>query len=88
MDQTQDNLTPKRILVELRRLRRIHDVTMYSFSQTRGHLEERLARREINGKTPIMSEIADEERMIANSPLELLPQLSNVYPQILRESHS
>jgi hypothetical protein len=78
--------TFKRAMIELRRLKRIHDVTVYSYVQTRDHLQEKLLTQEINGNTVLTTQIAGEDKIIARSPFELLSRLSDVYPRVLRES--
>ncbi len=76
----------KRLQIELRRLKRVHDVTMYSYQQTRDYIAKRLRDKEIFGNTILSMKLEDGERYLARSPYEIIPRLSDTYPEILRES--
>jgi hypothetical protein len=72
--------------VELRRLKRIHDVTIYSYQQTHDYVQTKLRSKDILSNTPITVQIAEEECILARSPHELIARLTSTYPKILRES--
>jgi hypothetical protein len=76
----------KQLRIELHRLRRLHDVTMYAYQQSSDYIKERLQNKEIFGDTVISMSFAGEERILARSPHEIIPKLSDTYPEVMRES--
>ena len=76
----------KQLLIELRKLKRVHGATILSYERTIEHLQNQLRIQEINGKTKISVSIAGEEYVIESSPFAMIKRLSETYPSILRES--
>lgn len=71
---------------ELQKIRRLHDATIYAYEQTSDFIRKKLKDREIFSDTTITASLENEERLLARSPHEILPKLSNVYPEVMRES--
>jgi len=71
---------------ELQKIRRLHDATIYAYEQTGDFIKKRLKDKEIFGDTEITASLENEERLLASSPYEILPKLSNMYPEVMRES--
>ena len=76
----------KHLLIELRRLKRVHGATILSYQRTIEYIQNQLRIQEIDGKSKITVYIAGEEYIVESSPFALLHRLPEKYPSILRES--
>lgn len=86
MDSENPRTAYKQLLIELRKLKRVHGATILSYQRTIEYIQNQLRIQEINGQTKITVVIAGDEYIVESSPFAMLERLPDTYPSILRES--